>query len=77
MPLRNRSQFGTTETGVIKVDYCINCYEGGKFTEPDITMEEMIEKVARTLVEQRRLPKEQALERARARVTGLKRWTKV
>lgn len=72
--IKNSTEFGRTSTGVINVNYCQFCYEGGQFTEPDITMEEMIEKVAKTMSEQKRVPLEQAKEAVRESLPKLKRW---
>ncbi|MFQ5442912.1 MAG: zinc ribbon domain-containing protein [Thermodesulfobacteriota bacterium] len=74
--IKNASEFGKTATGVIAVDYCRFCYKDGQFTEPDITMEEMIEKVAKTMSEQRRVPLEKAKEAVKESLPKLKRWAK-
>jgi len=42
MPLKKDPQGGGTEAGGAKsVMYCSHCYREGKFTNPDITLEEM------------------------------------
>ena len=46
MPLSRDEKGGGTEAdGIKSIMYCSNCYQGGKFTLPDITMEQMIERV--------------------------------
>ena len=46
MPLSRDEKGGGTETdGSKSTMYCSHCYQGGKFTLPDITMEQMIERV--------------------------------
>lgn len=41
MPLEN-SLRGTEGDGTVSHDYCIYCYKNGEFTQPHVTMEEMI-----------------------------------
>lgn len=46
MPLSKDAQGGGTEADRSKsVEYCSHCYVGGRFTEPDITVNQMVEKV--------------------------------
>ncbi len=50
MPFGGEVERGTESDGSLSLDYCIdcykNCYKNGKFTEPDITFEEMVTKVS-------------------------------
>ncbi len=43
------AHFIATEPDGSKSIYCTNCYKHGKFIEPDISMEEMIEKIVPVL----------------------------
>jgi hypothetical protein len=46
MPLSKDAQGGGTEAnGAKSPEYCSHCYAGGKFTEPKLTADEMVEKV--------------------------------
>lgn len=46
MPLSKDPQKGGTESdGTKSKDYCSYCYQNGSFTEPDITVEDMVKKV--------------------------------
>lgn len=46
MPLkRDKKGGGTDADGTKSIRYCSNCYENGKFTMPDITVEQMKERV--------------------------------
>ncbi len=74
--IRTRFEFGTTATKVINTDYCKYCYRNGEFTEPDITMEQMIEKVAASLAEKKDMPLERAKMLASELIPTLKRWRK-
>ena len=76
LPLKHMSDFGTEATGAINIGWCRFCFLKGKFTEPDITMEAMIEKVARTMAEQKKVPPEKAREQADRIIPKLKRWKK-
>jgi len=43
MPLSKDAHRGGTETDSSKsIMYCSHCYKGGKFTQPDIKVDEMI-----------------------------------
>ncbi len=74
MPMRRDEDFGTEADGSRSEDYCGYCYQNGAFTDPDITMEEMIEKVVRVMVFMQRLPKEQATVMVEDWIPRLKRW---
>jgi len=43
MPLTKPEDFGTTAEGWRQNDYCVYCYEGGQFTQPDMTLQQMID----------------------------------
>lgn len=46
MPLKkDKKGGGTNADGTKSVKYCSNCYENGKFKMPDITVEQMKERV--------------------------------
>jgi hypothetical protein len=51
MPMAE-NDFGTNADGTSNDLYCKYCYVDGKFTEPDITMEGMIERCVPFMVEQ-------------------------
>jgi hypothetical protein len=52
MPLnKDPKRGGTNADGSKNVMYCSNCYEGGKFTLPDITVYEMKARVKSKLKE--------------------------
>ena len=37
-----KEDYGTNKDGSLNPDFCIDCYQNGEYTEPDITLEEMI-----------------------------------
>ncbi|MFQ5465088.1 MAG: zinc ribbon domain-containing protein [Thermodesulfobacteriota bacterium] len=72
--LRRPDLFGSEASGAMSTTYCRSCYWKGEFTEPDITMEEMIGKVAGLLAASKGTTLETAEGLARRLVPGLKRW---
>lgn len=52
MPIsKNLKHAGTEENGEKSSVYCMYCYQNGAFTEPNITVDQMIEKVKAKLKE--------------------------
>ena len=46
MPLSKDPQGGGTHAdGSRSAEYCSHCFQGGRFTEPDLTVEQMVSKV--------------------------------
>jgi hypothetical protein len=46
MPLsRDPEKGGTESDGSRSTEYCSHCYRSGRFTEPDITLDQMMAKV--------------------------------
>lgn len=46
MPMTSEEHFGTEADGSQSKDYCTYCYQQGKFTQPEITMEGMVDYLA-------------------------------
>lgn len=76
MPMDNPECFGTDEREMKINDYCIHCYENGKFTDPNITKEEMIDLVIDIMIEKTKISENQAGQIARSFIPTLKRWKK-
>jgi hypothetical protein len=74
MPMEKRENFGTNTDGSKNKEYCSYCYQNGKFTEPDITMEQMIKKCA-GIMKQMHIPEAQ-IEQTKTFIPMLKRWKK-
>lgn len=52
MPLKRDEKGGGTEAdGTKSAKYCSHCYEGGRFTLPDLTVEQMQERVRAKVIE--------------------------
>jgi hypothetical protein len=45
MPMVKDEDFGTNADGSKNQEYCRYCFQNGNFTDPDITKEQMIEKL--------------------------------
>jgi len=43
MPLTQPEDFGTEVNGSNSEKYCVYCYKDGRFTQPEATLEQMIE----------------------------------
>lgn len=74
MPLEKPEDHGTGKDGKKDDDYCFHCLQAGKFTEPDITMEEMIDKVVGYMENHDDIPKGQARPMLVVFMPTLKRW---
>jgi hypothetical protein len=74
MPMQKPEDFGTNANGSQNQDYCRYCYQKGKFTTPNITMEQMIEKCA-SIMKQMNIPEAQ-IEQTKTFIPMLKRWKK-
>ncbi|MCL2592361.1 MAG: zinc ribbon domain-containing protein [Defluviitaleaceae bacterium] len=68
---------GTEADGSKSEDYCKQCYDNGVFTNPNITLEEMIETVAAVMVNDFGFSPEDAKEQCNAGLPTLKRWKTV
>lgn len=66
--------FGTETDGSFSSEYCKFCYAQGVFTNPNMTVEEMIASSVDNMVNQVKLPKEQAEQLANDVIPHLKRW---
>lgn len=74
MPLAKSEDFGTDPAGYRVNDYCRHCYADGKFTEPTISMEAMLEKCVAIMAGQGIMPEPQARTLMTDVMPRLKRW---
>lgn len=75
MPMQKPKDFGTNVDGSKNNDYCHYCFQNGKFTSPDATLEEFIEKIA-AMSAQMGMTGEQARAMANNVLPKLKRWSR-
>ncbi|NOT06574.1 MAG: transcriptional regulator [Gemmatimonadales bacterium] len=74
MPLEKPDDFGTDQAGYRENDYCRHCYKGGAFTEPDMTMEQMLDVSVGFMVRQGIMPEASARALLGDVMPRLKRW---
>jgi hypothetical protein len=74
MPMDNPDCFGTDERGLKVNDYCVHCFENGKFTNSNITKEEMIDLIIEIMIEKTKMSEEQARQISESFIPTLKRW---
>ncbi len=72
MPLLNKDDFGTNSDGSVNNEYCNFCCQNGNFTQPNITMEQMIEQVAGFMRKMNMT--EQMVAISKLNIPTLKRW---
>jgi hypothetical protein len=74
MPLEKPSDFGTNAMGYRENDYCHFCYANGAFTQPGLTVDEMIERTTAIMVSQERMAERPARALLTDTLPRLKRW---
>ncbi|MDI6739008.1 MAG: zinc ribbon domain-containing protein [Candidatus Edwardsbacteria bacterium] len=73
-PLERPADHGTEAGGAPSSEYCSICYKQGTFTQPAVTMEQMIEKTANVMAIQIGIPQPKAKELVGTYMPKLKRW---
>ena len=73
MPLKKDDDFGTDEDGSKNKEYCFHCFQGGKFLDEEITLQEKINKNVKFGV-QMGMTEEVAKDMAENILPKLKRW---
>ena len=75
MPLSEESHFGKNSDGSKNEDYCCHCYPAGAFTNPNETMDEMIESCIPFMVEGGVCPDNESARKMLSEfLPTLKRW---
>ncbi len=72
MPMQKLEDFGTNTDGSKNEKYCRYCFQNGKFTEPNITMEQTIEKCT-DIMRQMKMSEVQ-IEQTKTFIPMFKRW---
>ncbi len=75
MPIDNMGNRGTEKNGEKSSEYCKYCYEDGRFTEPDMTLEKM-KTIVTTQMQKMNLPAE-LVQKSLNSLPYLKRWQAV
>lgn len=74
MPIDNIEDRGTERDGSRSKEYCKYCYQNGKFTDPDMTLEKM-KNIVTTQMNKMSLPPV-TLQKSLDYLPHLKRWQK-
>ena len=72
-PLHKIEELGTNEDGTLNTDYCIYCYKGGKWVDPNYTIEDVVNYTIPFMTSPT-FTAEQAREYLEKLVPTLKRW---
>jgi hypothetical protein len=75
MPLA-QGFYGSKKDGSEEMTYCRFCYQIGEFSEPDMTVDEMIDRSVQFMVSSLRYTKEQAETMSQEVIPTLTRWKK-
>ncbi len=75
MPLQNLADVGTEADGAPSLEYCRYCYDAGAFTNPHMTLDEMLELATRGWVKaDPGIAEEVARSKLSNLIPNLKRW---
>src|SRR3989338_5318193 len=75
MPLGTAGYYGTNKDESENKNYCIFCYKKGQYTEPILTLPEMIQKSIQHMTTKLQYTQENAKELSTKIIPTLKRWT--
>lgn len=67
--------FGTEEDGTETQEFCRFCYVAGRFTEPELTMEQQLARSLDFMVRKLKIPEPKSREFCYAIIPKLKRWS--
>ncbi len=74
MPMLKPEDFGTASDGWRQNEYCRYCFADGRFLQPNVTVDQMIEFVAKPMAEATGLSEDAARAAARDFLPHLARW---
>ncbi len=75
MPL-GEGFYGTNTDGSENQEYCKYCYADGKFTYPDMTLQQAVDASVEYMSKNLNFPEEQAMKISTDVIPNLKRWKK-
>jgi hypothetical protein len=73
-PLARPIDHGTNSDGSQNAEYCHYCYQNGQFTQPNQTMEDMIQSSIDNMTRDLMFSQEKAQALANEYIPNLKRW---
>lgn len=74
MPIREPEDFGTNEDQSTTDEFCHYCFRDGSFSEPLMTMGQMIDKLTIISMDKLKISEEEARRNAETTLPKLKRW---
>ena len=74
MPMEKPDLFGTNTDGTRSNEYCTYCFQNGKFTEPEMTMRQMIDKCVGIMAQRNIMAEKDARKLMAGTIPNLKRW---
>jgi hypothetical protein len=74
MPMEKPEMFGTNADGSQSKEYCVYCFKDGRFTEPGISMQQMIDRCVTVMVQQKIMAEDQARDLMKRTIPTLTRW---
>ncbi len=74
MPMQGCKDCGTEADKSQSCDYCMYCYSEGKFLNPDITLDQMSNKLVE-MMEEKNVPQD-IIDQVKDLLPTLKRWAK-
>ncbi len=74
-PMEKPRDFGTDANGNRVNDYCKLCHQSGRFTRPDLSLDQMAELVMDGFARRMKVARYEAKDRAREFLSRLKRWS--
>lgn len=76
IPFDNEADISTKTDGEKNPSYCKYCFDGDAFTQPDLTMEQMIDNVVALMKHMDKADEAKLRELAESFMPHLKRWEK-
>ena len=77
MPLgifEGQDNFGTNSDGAKTQEYCMFCYKDGVFTNPNLTLDEMINMSVQFMTSELNFSEQRAKEMSNSVIPNLRRW---
>lgn len=74
MPLNTPGFYGTNPDGSDNTEWCRFCYQQGAFTEPSLTVDEMVARSIEFMTSSLKYSKADAEQMSREVIPTLKRW---
>lgn len=74
IPLVHPDQYGTNRDGSENSEYCKYCFQNGLFTDPNMTVEQMIENSISYMVNGLKMNEAKARSLSQIIIPQLKRW---